>query len=124
MTGAMKALVVLDHRVDRGLVESLMTSSRELDVAEFVDLTAHQSPNGTATDALIVACGEFSPAVIEYIGDASRTNPGRPILLICPAAGNGHVAEAMGAGADDILTLPAYGDVETAHAMSREVIFS
>ena len=124
MTDRMKALVVLDHRVDRGMVDTLVTSSRQLDVAEFVDLSAETSPHGNRADALIVACGEFTPTVGEYIAEASRTHPGRPILLMCPAGANGHVSEAMGAGADDILTLPADSDLDAAQTMSREVVFS
>src|SRR2546423_5549809 len=124
MTDRMKALVVLDHRVDRGMVDTLVTSSRQLDVAEFVDLSAETSPRGNRADALIVACGEFTPTVGEYIAEASRTHPGRPILLMCPAGANGHVSEAMGAGADDILTLPADSDLDAAQTMSREVVFS
>jgi pilus assembly protein CpaE len=124
MSGPMKAMVVLDHRVDRGVVETLVTFSRQLDVADYVDLTAQASEHGNRADVLIVACGDFTPTVSGYISEASRTHPGRPILLICPSAGNGHVSEAMGAGADDILTLPPYTDHETAQTMSREVVFS
>ena len=46
MTTAMKALVVLDHRVDRSMVETLVTFSRQLDVAEFVDLASEASAHG------------------------------------------------------------------------------
>jgi pilus assembly protein CpaE len=124
MSGAMKALVVLDHRVDRSMVETLVTFSRRLDVAEFVDLTGEASAHGNSADALIVACGDFTPTVGEYIAEASRSHPSRPILLICPGGANGHVSQAMGAGADDILTLPADNDLQAAQTMSREVIFS
>ena len=124
MSGAMKALVVLDHRVDRGMVETLVTFSRQLDVAEFVDLASEPGTHASSADALVLACGDFTPTVSEYIAEASRSHPGRPILLICPAGANGHVSEAMGAGADDILTLPDYNDLATAQTMSREVVFS
>jgi len=124
MRGPMKALVVLDNRVDRGMVETLVTFSRQLDVAEYVDIAAEASQHDNSADALIIACGDFNPAVSEFISEASRSHPGRPILLICPAGANGHVSEAMGAGADDILTLPAYNDLDGAQTMSREVGFS
>ena len=117
------ALVALDAHVDRGVVETLVTSSPLLDVSDYVDLTAHHSARGDV-DVLIVACAGFTSAVGDYIGAASRLHPGRPVVLVSGTAGNGYVGEAMGAGADDILTLPPYADLQTAHALSEQLAFT
>jgi pilus assembly protein CpaE len=124
MINALKATVVLDDRVDRGLVERLLTSSRELDVADYLDLSGTEASRNGAEDVLIVACGDFTPAVGDYVGAARRVHPDRPVVLVCATAVNGRVAEAMGTGVDDILTLPASGDPGVAHAMSEELVFS
>jgi pilus assembly protein CpaE len=123
MSKHMTALVVLDDHVDRGVVETLLTSSPHLDVSDYLDLSAREAERGEG-DVLIVACADFNPAVGDYIGAASRLHPARPVLLVCTSGSNGYVTEAMGAGADDILTLPPHTSVQTAHALSSEVIFS
>jgi pilus assembly protein CpaE len=119
----MTALVVLDDRVDRGIAETLLTSSPRLDVSDFVDLSAPQSERG-AGDVLIVACASFTSTVAEYIGAAARSEPGRPVLLVCTEGTNGYVGEAIEAGADDILALPLQGDMQLARAASKDVVFS
>lgn len=123
VTNTTRALVALDEWVDRGVVETLLTSNAHLDVTNFVELAAGQCDRSEG-DVLIVACAEFTAAVSEFINSASRLHPSRPVVLICTAASNGYVSEAMGSGADDILTLPAHSDVALAQTMSREVIFS
>jgi pilus assembly protein CpaE len=122
--GAIKAVVVLDDRVDRGLVERLVTSSPKLDVAEYVDLAGTKPEETTAGDVAIVACMEFTSAIGEYLGEARRVHPARPIVLICETALNGRVAEAMGAGADDVLTVPPHDAHADAIASAQEVVFS
>jgi pilus assembly protein CpaE len=124
MNGAIKALVVLDDRIDRSLVERLVTSSAKLDVAEFVDLSGTKAEETVAGDVAIVACTEFTSPVGEYLGEARRVHPGRPIVLMCEAALNGRVGEAMGAGADDVVIVPGYNDGADVAALSHEVIFS
>jgi len=123
MSKHMTALVVLDDHVDRGVVETLLTSSPRLDVSDYLDLSAGQ-PECSDGDVLIVACRDFTSTVGEYVGVASRLHPGRPVVLVTTGASNGYVAEAMGAGADDILALPAHTDLQTAHTLSEEVVFS
>jgi pilus assembly protein CpaE len=119
----MTALVVLDDYVDRGVAETLLTSSAHLDVVDFVDLAGARSESGEG-DVLIVACAGFTPEVADYIGVASRVHPSRPVVLVCTEGMNGHLGEAMGAGADDILTLSLQGDTQMARTMSEDVIFS
>ena len=125
MTSAMKARVVLDDRVDRRLVETLLTANTRLDVADYVELSDQQvERNGDAGDVLIVACADYSTAIGEYVAGASRSHPARPVLLVCSAGVNGHVGDAIGAGADDILMLPPTYDMQVAHEMSQQVVFS
>jgi pilus assembly protein CpaE len=123
MNGSMKALVALDRQVDRDLVETLMTSHAQLDVADYVEMGEGPAQD-VNSDVLVVACGEFDHDVGDYVASASSAHPSRPIVIVCATAVNGHVSEAMGAGADDILTLPASHDYDAARAMSRDVLFS
>ena len=120
----LKALVVFDDHVDRSLVETLLTSGPQLDVADYVELAGPESDRVGGGDVVIVACATFNASVSEYIAAARRHHPGRPIVLISTTALNGHVAQAMGAGADDILTLPPQADLAMVQQMSEEVAFS
>jgi pilus assembly protein CpaE len=124
MSTATKALVFLDDLVDRGLVERVLMSSAQLDVAEYLELEGQEPERIDAGDVVIVACAEFTSVVGEFIAAARRLHPGRPIVLLCAAAVNGRLGEAMAAGADDILTLPHSGDLERTSAMAQEVVFS
>jgi pilus assembly protein CpaE len=123
MNSPMTALVALDDYVDRGVAEILLTSSANIDVVEFVELSGARSESGEG-EVVIVACAGFTPEVAEYIGVASRVNPSRPVVLVCTEGMNGHLGEAMGAGADDILTLTLQGDTQLARTMSQDVVFS
>jgi pilus assembly protein CpaE len=123
MTATTMALVVMDDDVDRGLVETLLTSSPHLDVADFVDLSEQRSERGDG-DVLVVACADFDSQVSEYLRVASRTHPSRPIVLICTAPTNGYIADAIEDGADDIVTVPVDSDPDTAHALSGDVVVS
>jgi len=124
MNAGIKAVVVLDDRVDRGLVERLVTSSAKLDVAEFVDLSGTKAEETTAGDVAIVACTEFTSPIGDYLGEARRVHPGRPIVLVCETALNGRVGEAMGAGADDVVTVPGYNENADVAELAHDVIFS
>ncbi len=45
-------------------------------------------------------------------------------MVVCTAASNGYVTEAIDAGVDDIVTLPTDGDPRVAQAMSQQVAFT
>jgi pilus assembly protein CpaE len=118
-----QALVVLDDRVDRAVVETLVTADTRLGVQEFVELRSHNPHEDGAGDVVLVACSEFSREVDEYVRTATRLHPARPLLLLCGTAPNGHLGEVMAAGAEDIVTLPE-GGVLAARAMSEQLAFA
>ena len=124
MRTAARARVVLDGRVDPAVVETLLTSSPQLDVTEYLELRQPEQANGDGGDALILACAAFTPAVSEYIYESRRLHPQRPVLLVCTADTNGYVSEAIESGVDDIITLPPDADRGVAQAMSRQLTFT
>jgi pilus assembly protein CpaE len=124
MIGEARARVALDDTVDRAVVERVLTSSPQLRVTDYVELRDGEQPGDGTGDALIVACASFSEAVQEYVATARRHYPERAVVILCTAATNGYVAEAIEAGVDDIVTLPADGDPRVAQAMSQQVAFT
>jgi pilus assembly protein CpaE len=124
MTAPMKALVVLDPHVDRGVVETLVTSSPRLNVADFLEMSSHDVAARDVADVLIVACADYTRGVGEYIAAASGTQPARPIVLVCTAASNGYLAQAMDAGADDIVSVSLNGGAQGVLDMSQQLAFT
>jgi pilus assembly protein CpaE len=118
------ALVVLDDRVDRAVVETLVTSDTRLDVQEFVELDGHNPSEDGAGDVVLVACAEYTARVDEYVRSATRLHPARPLLLLCPQAVNGKVADVISAGAEDIVKIPTAGDIDGARGMSDQIVFA
>lgn len=123
MSSHMQALVVLDTLVDRELVETLMSSSGQVRVVDYTELDSFGASRGES-DVLVVACGKYTPAVGEYIAHAVHTRPQRPVVLLGPVSGNGHAADAMARGAEDVLTLPANGDRARAAELAPQVVFA
>jgi pilus assembly protein CpaE len=119
MSDHLLALVALDAHVDRQLIETLLSSSAQLRVLDYLELDSPNRDVGDG-DVLVVACGQYTTAVGEYIATAARARPQRPVVLLGPVSGNGHVADAFGHGAEDVLTLPEYGSP----AGAAEVVFA
>jgi pilus assembly protein CpaE len=117
-----QALVVMDDRVDRSVVETLVTSSAHLDVNEYMDVNGFLPSDERGSDVVIVACAEFTPKIAEYVSAAARQHPGVPVLVACSSGSNGYVSEAMHAGAEDVIAIPANGDLAAARKMADEVI--
>jgi pilus assembly protein CpaE len=122
-TDRLDAVVALDAEIDRELVEALL-SVEPLTVLDYVDLESPERNNGGAGDVLIVACAGYTADVDVYLSSASRQHPARPVVLVAPAAGNGYVSAAFGAGVDDIVALPAHSDAEAARTLSRQLLFT
>jgi pilus assembly protein CpaE len=123
ITNNVNALVAVDREVDRDLIEA-MVSGGGIRVIDYVDLPSLVAGEDGAGDVLIVACADYTPEVGERVSEASRHHPSRPVVLLCPAASNGYVTAAFGAGVDDIVALPENGSAEKARAMSTQVLFT
>jgi pilus assembly protein CpaE len=124
MRVAAHARVVLDDQVDRAVVETLLSSSPQLDVTDYLELRQAEHANGDAGDALILACAAFTPALSEYVRAARDRYPERPVLLVCTADTNGYVSDAIESGVDEIVTLPADADPRLAQAMSHQLVIT
>ncbi len=124
MNAPARTRVAFDDSVDRAVVERVLTSSALIHVTDYMELRDDELVNGDAGDALIVACASFTSAVRDYVAHARQLYPERAVVVVCTAAANGYVAEAIDAGVDDIVTLPADGDERVAQAMSQQVAFT
>ncbi len=124
MRPATQTRVVLDDTVDRAVVETLMTSSSEIAVTDYAGLRQAEHQNGHAVEAVIVACSAFTPAIGEYVRETRSAHPERAVVLVCTAARNGYVSDAIEAGVDDIVTLPADANPQMAQAMSQQLVFA
>jgi pilus assembly protein CpaE len=123
MSMPLKAIVALDARVDRQVVETLLTSSPRVSVVDYTDLQADgKSPDGG--DVLVVACTAFSEHVAQYSARASHDRPQRPVILLAGRSENGYVADAFEHGVDDIMTLPDGADIGAAAALAPGFVFA
>jgi pilus assembly protein CpaE len=116
-------LVALDAYVDRDVVEAVL-SDKTLRIVDYVDLETLNGGEAGAGDVLIVACAEYSQDVGDRLSAATRHHPARPVVLLSPAASNGFVAAAFGAGIDDIVSIPENGGAEHAGALAPQVAFT
>jgi pilus assembly protein CpaE len=124
MSAHLNALVALDAHVDRQLVETLLSSSARLRVLDYLELESLSGGDAGGGDVLVVACGLYTPIVGEHIAAAAKTRPQRPVVLLGPVSGNGHVADAFAHGAEDVLTLPEHGGPGHAAELAPQVVFA
>jgi pilus assembly protein CpaE len=123
MNRPVNVYVALDEDAQRPFVETLLTSSARVSVAGYANLDdVSRGPEGG--DALVVACAHYTPEIAEYIGRASESRAGRPVVLLAPVNGNGHLADAFGHGVEDIVTLPDSDDLDTAVRLAPDVVFA
>lgn len=125
MSEHLDALVTLDTHVDRQLVETLLSSSARVRVLDYVELEPSlplPAPGGGG-DVLVVACAQYTPAVGGYIASAAEAHPRRPVVLLAPVSGNGHLADAFRHGAEDVLTLPE-GSASDAAELAPGIVFA
>jgi pilus assembly protein CpaE len=106
MSESLQALVALDDEVDRGLIDALVAGSADVAVLDYVDIGGPTASGFGAGDVLIVAFSDYTTQVREYVGEAARQHPGRPVVLLSPAAGNGFLRDAFSSGVDDVVALP------------------
>lgn len=107
MSVSLQAIVALDDEVDRGLIETLVSSGSNVTVLDYLEIGGPTASGSGAGDVLIVACADYRAEVGEYVAAAARQHPARPVVLLCPVNANGYVGDAFGTGVDDIVTLPA-----------------
>jgi pilus assembly protein CpaE len=124
MNSPARALVVFDDRIDRGAVESLVTSDPRVSVDEFVDLVGHRPDHDGAGDVVIVACAEYTAEIGDYVTAATRQHPRRPLIVLCSVPPNGHLSDVIAAGAEDILTLPTAMDPDGTRSLSEQLVFA
>jgi pilus assembly protein CpaE len=125
MSASLRAVVALDALVDRQLVETLLSSNPQLSVLDYLELDSGSAGHDAdSSDVLVVACGEYTTAVGDYIAKATHVRPQRPVVLLAPPSANGQVAEAFGRGAEDVLTLPRDGTPAQAAELAPEVVFA
>lgn len=122
MSTHLRASVVLDHAVDRGLVETLLTSSPRLSVLDYFELDG-RTPGQDGGDVLVVACGDYTSDVAEYVAQSTRRRPNLPVVLFAPLGENGYVSEVFGTGADDLVALPSNDPAEAAQ-VAGQVVFT
>lgn len=124
MTASVNTLVALDAFVDRQLVETVLSSGARLSVLDYLELESSTSGDAPAGDVLVVACGRYTAGVADYIAEAARARPARPIVLLAPPSVNGQFADAMAHGAEDVLTLPLEGGAQDAAELAPQVQFA
>jgi pilus assembly protein CpaE len=124
MIAAARTRVALDDTVDRAVVESLLTYSPQLHVTDYVELGDDRRADREASNALIVACSAFTPAVSAYVRSERHLYPDQAVVIVCTSETNGYVSDAIDAGVDDIVTMPPNGDPRIAQAMSHQVAFT
>ncbi|MDP8909423.1 MAG: AAA family ATPase [Chloroflexota bacterium] len=116
-----RILVVHDGTMDEPVIRALLAAPDELEVVGFYDGLGHHMP---AADVLVVACGTYSEEAGSLIREGVEDRPERPVLLVTQGAPNGYVDHAYQAGAADLVVLPQPCDVNLAHAMSHQVLFT
>ncbi|HEY2771047.1 MAG TPA: AAA family ATPase [Solirubrobacteraceae bacterium] len=136
MRSELQALVALDGEVDRGLIEALVARDPRVRVIDYLDLGGPSASRLGAGDALVVAVADFTGEVRDFITAASRQHPARPIVLVCPPAGNGngqpgpngtghrYLGDAFETGVDDIVALPADVDGPIDPQLTRQLVFA
>jgi pilus assembly protein CpaE len=119
---AISIFVVVDAGVDRADVEKSLPKDSDIEIAAVADgvenawVRLHESSN----DLLLIALAGQSEAVLGLIEAAVRERPRRPVVVMAHASANGFTRRVFGAGADDLIMLPAAPD-EVGFALRKAV---
>jgi len=124
MSAEINALVALDGEVDRGLIETVLTRDPSVTVIDYLELGGAPASRLGAGDALIVAVADYTAQVREFVATASRQHPRRPIVLMCPPTGNGHLGDAFENGVDDIVALPIESSEGVDPTVAQQLVFA
>jgi pilus assembly protein CpaE len=124
MSGELQTLVALDGEVDRGLIETLVSRDPKVTVLDYLELGGPTASGLGAGDALIVAVADYTAEVRDFVIEAHRQHPTRPIVLLCPSGSNGDVGDAFNNGVDDIVALPTDQTAGIDPTIARQLAFA
>lgn len=124
MTVSLQALVAIDDEVDRGLIDTVVAADPNVTVLDYIEVGGATASSYGAGDALIVACGDYTAEVRNYITEAVRQHPGRPVVLLCPPSGNGYLRDAFTTGVDDVVTIPHDTGPEAERELTHQLVFA
>ena len=124
MSAEINALVALDGEVDRGLIETVLTRDPRVNVIDYLEVGGPPASRLGAADALIVAVADYTAQVRDFVATASRQHPRRPIVLMCPPTGNGHLGDAFENGVDDIVALPMESVEGVDPTVAQQLVFA
>jgi pilus assembly protein CpaE len=124
MSGEIQALVALDGEVDRGLIETLVSRDPKMTVLDYLELDGPTASGLGAGDALIVAVADYTAEARDFVIEAHRKHPTRPIVLLCPSGSNGDIGDAFNNGVDDIVALPTEQSSDIDPATARQLAFA
>jgi pilus assembly protein CpaE len=107
--GTINAIVAVDGSVDAEAIRAILPLEPDLRLVGVVDglRAGWSAADRTPSDLLVVACSAESPDVESFIRESVEHRPGRPVVVIYDGSPNGFVPRIFGAGADDIVMLPA-----------------
>ncbi|MEK6271156.1 MAG: AAA family ATPase [Actinomycetota bacterium] len=108
MHDPIKATIVLDEDVDRGLVQASVPAEGQVGIAGVVEglEDANHALQDTTTDLLAIACHGAPDAVLELVRRAASMRSGRPVVVLCESPPEYFVPALFEAGADDVIKLP------------------
>ncbi len=119
-----QALVALDSEVDRSLIEALVARDPRVRVLDYLELGGPVASGLGVGDALIVAVADYTADVREFVTMAIRQHPARPVILVCPVDGNGHLGDVLSTGVEDIVALPAETGGRVDPDLTRNLVFA
>jgi pilus assembly protein CpaE len=124
MSIELQAMVALDGEIDRGWIEAVVARDQRINVLDYLELDGPTASGLGSGDALIVAVADYTTEVKEFVANANRQHPARPILLVCPPSGNGYIGEAIENGVDDVILLPAEPNPSQDANVTKQLVFA
>src|SRR5919109_3313794 len=100
-----KATIVLDQDVDRGLVEASIPTDGQVSVTGVVEglAEADHALQDPTIDLLAIACHGAPETVLDLVRRATALRSSRPVVVLCEAAPEYYVPALLEAGADDVI---------------------
>jgi pilus assembly protein CpaE len=124
MSREIQVLVALDSEVDRSLIETLVARDPRVRVLDYLELGGPSASGLGVGDALVVAVADYTRDVREFLATAIRQHPTRPVILVCPVEGNGHLGDVLATGVEDVVALPAENGSRVDPELTRHLVFA